>query len=250
LRISPSEQDKVGRLTATLMRRNKDWSMEDALNAAKKQLGIKPAAEAAPDPAKPKSDLPETIEAVDQTLESLETDRENALTELRFEDVGKIDRQIRKLDRHRVDIERGVEKKKTEALRDFQRDFAASDARATELYEFAANPESPGGKRMREIEADLKELGDPLYFDANKPLRIAQMVAAEMNIAPRRKGAPVVPAKAAAPTQAPKPKSVLPTGSSRTTVPIQNQTPEVITQVQNVKNVHDLRKVLKGIGIR
>lgn len=246
LRISPAEADQVGRLTAALMRRNRDWTMEDAFNAAKKQLGIKPAAEADAANAEPaKSDLPETMEEVDSTLSDLESEHEKALTELRFEDAAKLDRKIRSLDRHRLNIERKTEQSQLKARADFDRSFDGSNAKAQELYAFAADQESPGFKRMLEIEADLKANKDPLYFSADKPLVLAQMAAKELSIPPRRKGQAQAPAKAAVPpVSPPKPRSILPSGSNRSTQPIANAKPAIDSEVQGITKVHELRKFL------
>lgn len=243
------ENDQLGRLAASYMKRNKDMPMEEALNRARTQLGIAPKDAPAAE-AKPKSDLPETVEAVDATLDQLDIEREKALTEVRFEDVAKIDRQMRKLDRHRTALERDGERRLVEAKTTYERSFATSESKAVELYEFAANPESPGGKRMAEIDRMLEQNADPLFHSADKPLRIAQMVAAEMNIAPRRKGAPPAPAKPAVPPpQLQQKKQVLPSGSARTTVPLNNQQPAVNAEIQGMKSVRDLRQFAKKLGI-
>jgi hypothetical protein len=73
------------------------------------------------------------------------------------------------------------------AIDEYNRRFTASEAKATELYAFASRADSEGGKRMLEIEAELKAKNDPLYFSPDKPLIIARMVAREMRIAPRTK---------------------------------------------------------------
>lgn len=250
LRINLAEADQVGRLTAAIMRRNRDMTMEDALQVAKKQLGIKPAVEeaATAKAEAPKSDLPETIEAVDTTLQTLDADREKAFTELRFEDVAKIDRKIRTLDRHRYTLEQQAARQQAETATSWNRKFDASEAQAQDLYEFVAKPDSPGAKRMIEIEADLKELNDPLYYSADKPLKIAQMVAAELSIPPRRKGAPAAPAKAAVtpPPAPPRPKQVLPTGANRTAAPI-DPTTAIQAEVAKITNPHQLRQFLKPL---
>jgi hypothetical protein len=247
LRLRLREDDKVGRLAAAFQQRNRDMSLEEALQKAKAQLGIKPEATAA-EPEKPKSDLPETVEVVDTTLESLEAEREKAMIELRFEDVTKIDRKMRVLDRHRLNLQREGEKKQTQAVQAYHAKFAESEAKAAELYPDAAKPDSEFGKRMSEIDADLEANGDPLFNDPSKPLRIAQMTAAEKNISPRRKGTPVAPVKPAAPPVVPGPKKgIVPSGASRTTPPPVNAQPAINAEVQAVKSVHDLRKLLKKV---
>lgn len=251
LRLRLRQDDAVGRLAAAFQQRNRDMSLEEALDKAKAQLGIKPkGAEPTPD-AKPKSDLPETIEVVDTTLESLDAEREKALTELRFEDVGKIDRKVRQLDRHRLNLEREGDKRQAQEVQVYETKFTQSEAKAVELYPDAAKADSEFGKRMREIDADLGANGDPLFKSPDKPLRIAQMTAAEKSISPRRKGTPAAPVKPAAPAAVPGPKrGILPSGASRTTPPAANAQPAFNAQVQAVNSVHALRKVLKSVGVR
>lgn len=245
VRLKFAEGDKVGRLAASILKRNRDLTMEESILRAKKQLGIKdPEAT----PAAPKSDLPETVEATDAMLDKLDADREKALTDLRFEEVAKIDRQLRKLDRHRLGLERASERSAAEQAAAYDREFNAAVAKAADMYPDSTNPESEFGKRMLEIERELKDADDPLYSSPNKALKIAQMVAAERNIAPKRKGAPPAPAKPAVPAVAPK-KQVLPAGGSKTTVAVTPQKPAIDSRVSEVKGVKDLRALQAQLGI-
>ncbi len=247
------EDDKVGRLAASFMKRNKDLGMEEAVDRARNQLGIKPkaaepAAEAA---AAVKSDLPSSVEAVDKELERIESEREKALIDLRFEDVAKFDKSVRQLDRHRLNLERDAERNLAKQETDYNTAYSASETKAVDLYEFAGKPDSEGYKRMAEIDAVLKENNDPLFGSPDKPLRVAQMVAAELKIAPKRKGAPVAPAKAAAPVVTPAPKKqILPGGGSRTTPQTVNPTTAVADSVSKITTVHDVRKYLKSVGVK
>lgn len=246
-----AETDKVGRLAASYLKRNRDMSMEDALVAAKKQLGIKdPAAKPDSDAPKTNPDLPQTIEEVDSTEEQLLATRQKEFVGLNFEEVAKIDVQLRKLDRHRANLEKQAAKQESEAITSYASGFAASESKAAELYDFASKPETPGGKRMIEIESMLKENDDPLYSDPNKPLRIAQMVAAELGIAPRRKGAltPAPAPKPAAPVAPVAKKGVVPSGASRTT-PAVTTKPAIDAEILAAKNPYELRKVKEKYGI-
>ena len=244
--------DKVGRLAASLMKRNRDMPMEEAVDRARTQLGIKTPESTTETPAV-KSDLPQTVEQTTAELYRLDIEREKALVELRFEDVAKIDRNMRKLDRHQVQLERQAEQSATAEAAAYDRGFTTSQTKAADLYEFAGKPESDGAKRMIEIEEVLKANGDPLYFSPDKPLRIAQMVAAELHIAPRRKGASAAPAKAAAPAPAtiqPK-KQVLPGGGSRTTPPPTNQPSAVDQAIRNApKTLAGIRDLRKQLGLQ
>lgn len=159
--------------------------------------------------------------------------------------------KLRVLERHRNKLELDGEKQQTQAIAEYNADFSKSEAQASELYDFAGKPESEGGKRMSEIEADMLATGDPLYFAADKPLRIAQMVAREMNIAPKRKGAAPAPAKPAAPAAVAtpvKPKSVLPGGSSRTVPATTTPANTMAQEISAAKTIAELRAVKKKYG--
>lgn len=252
LRLRLPEDDKVGRLAAAYMQRNRDMTMESAMEKAREKLGLKPKDSPADAPQAPKSDLPESVEEVDTTLETLDADREKAMVELRFEDVAKIDRQIRKLDRHRTTLERQAEQSQIEATRNYRQSFRASEAKATDLYAFAADPNSPGGKRMKEIDETFEETGDPRFNDPNKPLIIANLVAAELNIAPRKKGTPAAPAKPAAPAApvpaAPK-KGVVPSGASRTVPATGTQKTAIDAKVSSARSILDIRNIRRELGL-
>jgi len=248
LRLRFAAEDKVGRLAATFLKRNRDLTMEEALVRAKKQLGIKDEREATPATTEPQ--LPQTVEEVDAQIKQLRADRKKAYSDLKFEDASDLDEKIEDLISHRGEIKRQADTRQAEQAAEYDRTFDTSAAKAADLYPNSADPNSEFGKRMIEIERHLKANDDPLYHSPQKPLKIAQMVAAELNIAPRRKGAPA-PAKAAAPapTAAPAKKNVLPAGGSKTTVSVVPQKPAIDQRVEGIKSLHDLRNLHKELGL-
>lgn len=241
------ENDQVGRLAAALMKRNRDMPMAEAVAKASEQLGIQKAPESkqAEDPQTPK--LPRTVKEVDAATHQKLADLKKAMSEVRFEDAADIQAELMQLTMHRSNIERSAEREASQAETKYHADYSASETKAVDLYPFAADPKSPGGKRMMEIERALEQNGDPLFHSPGKPLKIAQMVAAELNIAPRSKTPPV---KAAAPVAPAPKKGVLPTGSSRTVPPAANQPPAIDAQIKAVKNPYELRKLMQSMGIR
>lgn len=246
VRLRFSETDKVGRLAASLLKRNRDLTMEEAVGRAKQQLGIKdPAAT----PEAPQSTLPQTVDAVDAEIKNLRAQRKKANTDLNFEAASDLNDKIEDLLLHRGKIERDAQRAESEQAASYDRQFDAAVAKAADLYPDSANAESEFGKRMLEIERDLKANGDPLYNSPTKALKIAQMVAAEKNIAPRKKGAPVVPAKPAVPPVAAPKKQVLPAGGSRTVAPVVPAKPAIDSEISGVKSIKDLRDVQRKLGI-
>lgn len=225
--------------------------MHEAVAKAQQQLGIKPEVAKSTQEATPKGPtLPQTTQATDTLLEQRFTEYENAMKEVRLDDAAKINREIHQLTLHRSSLERRAEQDQVTAERQYNTDFDTSHAKAAELYPFVNDPASAGAKRALQIEADLKRNDDPLYYSPQKPLKLAQMVAAELNIAPRNKNATPAP-KAAAPavaTPAPK-KGVVPTGSSRTVPPATSQ-PAVDPAISGIKTMADLRRELRRVGVK
>lgn len=241
------EKDEVGRLAAALMKRNRDMPMDEAVTKAKAKLGITPQT---PDGTNPEGPvLPATVEATQQSISQKLASYKKAMAEVRFEDAADLQAEILTLTGHRSTLERRDETAQRDAAAKADRDFDSSHAKAVELYAFASDPASPGGKRMLEIEAELQDNDDPLYNSPHKPLKIAQMVAAELNIAPRKKGPPVPAAAQPKPTApAAGPKGVVPSGSSRTVPPATK--PAVDPQIAGIRSLADLRKVKQGMGLR
>ncbi len=245
-----NESDEVGRLALAFQKRNRDLPLADCIAAAQKQLGITPKQEAqAPAVTEdPKvAALPKSVAEVDTLTSQLLADYKKAMTEVRFEDAADAQAKLMQLTQHRSTLERRAETEKQEQAAKYDSDFTKSEAQAVDLYPFAADPASAGAKRMAQIEATMLKNSDPAYYSPNKPLLLAQMVAAELKIAPRNKNA--APAKAAAPVVPVQKKGVLPTGGSRT-VPVTNTKPPLVQAVGDVKSVHDLRKVLRSVGVQ
>lgn len=247
-KISLPEQDEVGRLAISFQKRNRDWTLEQAFEAARKQLGINTQEAKADAPTKPA--LPETVEDVDSKLNELDEAHEKALTDVRFEDAAKLQRQIRQLERHRLSLERQAEVSRVQQEAQYHKAFDNSHAKAVELYPVAADKNSALGKRMLEIESALKANGDPLYHSPDKPLRVAQMAAAELNIAPKRAGQAPAQKAAAAPAQQAQPKKgVVTSGASRTTPPATNPSAKMETDLRAMKP-EDFRKFTRQLGVR
>ncbi len=253
IRLNLAQEDKVGRLAISFMKRNRDMPMEEAVARARTQLGIKSPQEQAAAPATPESTLPKTVDDTVAAIAQLRADRKKLSGELRIDEAADLSDKIEDLIQHRANLERQSERQETEQATAYERQFDASEARAVELYPFAADPESAGAKRMREIEADLQSNDDPLYGSPDKPLRIAQMVAAELKIAPKRKGVPAAPAQAAAPANGVpvQKKQVIPSGGSRTTPPAVNTPPAIDAKIRATPNtLAGLRQLSKGLGMK
>ncbi len=261
--VTPVKKDRarlrltseVDKLAAAYKIRNKDWSLEQALDAAKTKLGVKPATPAAPEPTAPVAnpDLPQTVAAVDSAIEQLEAEMVQAGKDLDPGKQAELQVKIRRLDRHRANLEGQetlrVAERQAARETEYNTQFDASQARAVEFYPDAAKPESDFSKRMVEIEQTLKASNNELYFSPDKPLKIAQMVANERSIAPRKPGskAPAPATKPAAPKPpAAAPKGILPTGGSKT-APAPTVNP-VDDQIRAARTPNDLYKLMRTLG--
>ena len=248
IHLRVNDADEVGKLALAFQKRNRDWSLKQAIEAAEKQLGIAPQQTERQTEEKPTGpQMPKTVQETDATVAQKLAEYKKAMSEVRFEDAADIQAELMRLNLHRSNLERSAEREQQTAAAKYDADFSASEAKATEMYPFVADPASPGAKRIQEIYATLKATEDPLIHSPNMPLKLAQMVAAEMNIAPKSKNAtPAKPAAAPA-TPAPK-KGVVPSGSSRTVPPPPK--PAVDERISGIKTYADLRKAKQAMGLR
>ena len=149
----------------------------------------------------------------------------------------------------------------TAAVDEHDQAFDSSVAKANELYPDFGNEGSDFYARATEIDAALRDTEDNRYYDANKPLLIAQMVAKELNIAPNTGGPaknPPVQKQEAAPQQqspsSPQPPRTekpgqLPaaSGASRTAGVQTGQAATLADQVANISNPDDFDELAEQV---
>ena len=257
----PPQTDEVGRLTLAFVKRNPDWTLDQARDAARNKLGIKdpaPAkseATAAKTEEAPDNGMPKSVDATVAKIAELRAARKAASVDLKFDEVATLNDQIEDLLQHRVTLdlrnERQAAEQEAQQSARYDADFGKSVKRAGDLYPFAADPESEGGKRMKEIDDALKDSEDPLFYSPNKPLVVAQMVARELRIAPKVPGAKPAAAKPA--TTAPateKPKSRLPEGGATTSPQKAGDSANKLAEtLASVRTTADFNKIADRLGI-
>lgn len=236
--------------------------MKESLAIAEREAGIQPDAATPPaNPiasATPKADepaaqvdpsLPQTVEQAEANLAELKAKRRQALKDFDNDTVVETEDAIEALASHKEALRTRETAKAQEAQRNYDTAFAASNAKAVELYEFTTRPDSPEMQRLKEVDEAWHLSGDPAYYDANKPLLLSQIVAREFRIAPRSKR-PVAakPAAASPSSNSPKTVPVLASGSSRTNTPPtrEAQTQALIDSVP--KNPGQLEDFLRNLG--
>lgn len=238
-------------MASAFKRRNKDWTMKQCVEAAEAKLGVAKPAAPATDPAKPaEPQLPVTVEATNSEILKLVALKKEAAAGLRVDEMADIDEKLAALREHKLDLREAQIQQRQQADIAYQTKFEESDRLAAETYRFATVPTSPAGKRMQEINEAMERLGDPRFYDPNRPMLIANMVAAEFNIAPlsKNKADPKPQAKAAAPATEPK-KGILPSGGSSTApaAPAVNADVERFTKISTPA---DLKAEYKRLGLQ
>jgi hypothetical protein len=198
--------DPVEQRAFDLKRRNRDLSMRECIERAEKELGVAQGeTETDADGNTRQTDseqddgLPKTAAEAEAEIDRLSEEAQKAYgEELDFEKGAQLQARINKLNRLVGKLQLAeVEQGRTSAV---ERDQAYRDAerKAVDLYDFVTDPKHPGVKLMEDINERLRDAGDPLYDSPEKPLRIAQMAARELGIAPKgktRKGGEKTPGK-------------------------------------------------------
>lgn len=246
LRVS----NEVDQWTLAFKARNPDWTFEQATAAAKEKLGITPAPTTAPAPATEPTEpaLPVTVDGVNASIKSLQQQRLKLLQEFNYDEAGKLDEQIDRLQEHRSDLKMNAAQEAQQDEARYNTQFAASENRARDVFPFVNDENSLAFKKLVEIDAELQATEDPRLYDPNRPFLVAQMAAAALNIAPRSPGAkaPAPVAKPATPqtpkTAAPK-VGALPSGASRTApAPAVNPVTEQISKISTLQDLQNFRK--------
>lgn len=256
MRVDP-EKDAVGARALELKNRNPDLSVEECVQRARQQLGLDKTktedakADGAKPEDKPGNAEPATVEEVETRLKDLKAARRKAMTEdLDFAKAADLDEQIDALKDKRTELVALKATSAQRAISEYDAKFDAAQSKATALYEFVGQADSTEAKRMLEIDAQLKESGDPLFNDPEKPLILAQMVAREFRVAPKTPGKsstkPATEAKAA-PAQT---KKVAPiaSGNSRTASNASNTAgQQILERASRIKTPAEMEDFLAGL---
>jgi hypothetical protein len=227
-----------------LKKRNRDLSLEECLARAKKEILGEEPKNTEETPAA--DGMPATIEDAQAKLKELRAAKSKAMRdELDLAKADELDLEMEKVRDHMMVLERRKITEQTRAEQKYLQEFGASQEKASSLYQFLSDEKSAGFIRAREIDELMKEEGDPTFHNPNKPLIIAQMVAAELRIAPKSKKSPAATAPATKPTMsapAPKPASVISSGGSRT-VTQSTQSGQQAAAIDAAQSFDDLRKL-------
>lgn len=231
-------QSAEDKLALWLKENNPNLTLEQALAAAK-------AAQKATEPEKaieqPVAKGP-NLEQLEARRAELKAQRKSARAELNLEELDKIEDELEDLTENLMPAARAAEHQASQALAS---QFEASGERVRNLYPEATNSDSALYKRMEEIDADLEANGDPLFLSPDKPLRIAQMAARELNIAPKAKAGPA----ATQPPARQQPRMTAPLKAAGVRAAAPNPTSQLEQQIDAVNSpekYEELRRQLIG----
>jgi hypothetical protein len=252
-RIRISDFAEVDKLAITLkkaaLKQGETITFAEAEKRAMAALGLKPET-AKPSGEEADTGLPKTLAEVDAKIAELKLARSKARAEdLDFKAADRLDNEIDALKEHKSTLRAQTERQATAEQTAYNTAFDAAQGRAAGLYDFVKTPDSAGFKRMAEIDRQLEESKDPLFNAADKPLVIAQMVARELQIAPKSPtaGKPVVAAKPAASAQGKKTVPPVASGASRTTTAT-TQGAELSKKIDALRTPADLENFVQGLG--
>jgi len=245
-RIRLTNFSKVEKLALTMKRENPKLSLAQAEAKARDVLGVVEDA-----PADGKETAPAaaaTVETVSAKITAAIAARTKAMKDdLDFAEADRLTNEIEALKDERAGLREQEGKQSTAKQAAYDTAFDAAQAKAVALYEFAKDAESAGFKRMSEIDAQLGENKDPLYDSPDKALVIAQMVARELQIAPKSAAAKAVVKPATAPVVQKKTVPPVASGASRTSSTT-TQGDGLRAKVQGLRTAADVQDFIESLG--
>jgi hypothetical protein len=221
---APVNQDPIDATVAALRTANPNLSLKAALTLAEQALGTAEPAPKVDDTPPPPAVTDLRTELKELRAKHLKMTREYA-DDSEFETV---EARILEIENDLIPAAQQFEQQNQVQIAEA---FEQHAARAVELYPDAAKEGSPLYNRMAQIHNDLEATGNPLVNAPDKALKIAQMAANELNIAPKTKQA-TAPAKTGTRSPAPMTRP-LGDANARTSAPRQTRVEQVIDSIDS-----------------
>jgi hypothetical protein len=176
-------KNDVERTALALHKANPTWTLEQSIEAAKKLHPDQSNEQQGEQQAGKAENV--TLESIEAKIAELKQQRIDAKktfdTDLEIE----LEEQIDALKDQRAELAIKVKQQQTSQEQQFYAAAAQSEQKAIELYPDAADPNSALSKEMARIDKELLSTDNPLIYDSNKALRVTQMAANNLRIAPR-----------------------------------------------------------------
>lgn len=132
------------------------------------------------------AEAPETVKSVTAKIKELEAQAKASATALNFDEAEDFRAQANDLRDKLIDLklsERDAEKQaEARKAQEFYAKFEASENKALQFYPDAGKADSPLAKEMAALDAQMQELGDPLYYSEDKPFILAKQAAVRLGI--------------------------------------------------------------------
>jgi len=147
--------------------------------------------------SEPEREASESVATVTATIKDLQSQKKEKLSSLEFEAAAELDEQIDALrdqrDELKVTEAREQSRQEQAETEKFYADYAKSEEKTVGFYPDAAVKDSAMAKEMAKLDAEMRELGDPLYHSTDKPFILAKEAAKNLGIPMRKPG--TTPAK-------------------------------------------------------
>jgi hypothetical protein len=197
------------------------------------------------DKTETQAEATETVASVRDQIKDLEAKAKDAAVALNFDESEELRAQANELRDKLMDLklsERDAEKQaEAKQEQEFYAKYQASEERTLQLYPDAGKADSPLAKEMARLDAQMRELEDPLYFSENKPLILAKQAAVKLGI-PMTKPGEAKPAPKTVQRRPMQPAS----GNARTTTT--DAAKRNSEAIDGVESLADWEQMVAGIG--
>jgi len=259
-RFRVRSKDPLTKETLRVLGRNRDLDVDEAKELARKNLiaqGVLQDKSADGDDASDDADgMPGTVDATETRIAELEKQNKTAMEEdFDFTKASELQAEIGKLSRHIGTLQIKAHQSEQEAAQasraEYIQTFNSSQKKAEEKYDFVKDRESKGSKLMSDIDARLKEAGDPRFDDPNKPLLVAQMAAKELGIPPLGKTVKKSPedGKPGSP-KAPGKKAIVQPARADSRTKEKTDTGQLDERIDGIGSVEDYENLIYGEAVR
>lgn len=200
------------------------------------------------------NDFPDTVTASETLLADLRAQRKQAFAkDLDFERAAELDEKIEALKDHIGSLKQAEILNRREQESRWNQTLEMSKAKAVELYPDVTDSESELVKKMVELDAILKETGNDLFYSPDKPLKLAQMAANELGIAPKKPGAQAKTRaavnKLTTSSQPVKARPVQPASGAARTTQQNNQHGQFVVELDRVMDEESWRDALRKLKL-
>lgn len=205
-----------------------------ALNAPKEQTQEQSTAE-----------VTESVASVTAKIKELEAQAKASATALNFDEAEDFRAQANDLRDRLIDLKlserEAVKQAEARKEQEFYAKFEASEKKALQFYPDAGKADSPLAREMAALDAQMRDLGDPLYYSEEKPFILAKQAAVKLGI-PMTKPGEKPAAKPSVQRRPMQPAS----GNARTTTT--DAAKSVSEAIDGVKTVDEYEKLVAQLA--